>query len=114
MFNSKSSAPPLPKPQDWQHRPGAPGYFITKNGQFQMLPTDDHQFAICRTEETREGFAIVRGPSPNPEDLGIPPLLIEEGEDLTVQHVIAQAEAALRASRNQSRTRHPRTEQNKR
>ena len=114
MLNSKSSAVLLPTPQDWQHRPGAPGYFITKDGQFQMLPTDDYQFAICRTEETKEGFAVVRSPSPHPEDLGIPALLLEEAEDLTVQHVIVQAEAALQASRNQSRVRHPRTEQNKR
>ncbi len=117
MFKSKSksSSTPLPKPQDWQHRPSTPGYFITKDGQFQILPTDDGQFVICRMEQTSKGFPIVRGPSPHPEQLGIPPLLLEEAENLTIQLVIDQAEAALQASRNGHRAPHRqhRAKQNK-
>ena len=83
----------LPEPQDWQHRPGAPGYFITKDGRLQLLMTPRGHFAICKTTETKKGFALVRGPSPDPERLGIPARLLAEAEAFTVQSLMAQLEA---------------------
>ncbi len=83
----------LPQPEDWQHRPGAPGYFVTKDGRFQMLMTKRGTFAICETVPTQKGFEVVRGPSANPEALGIQARLLEEAEELTVQSFIEQLAA---------------------
>ena len=90
------SKPVLPESSDWQHWPGAPGYFVTKDGRFQMLMTRRGQFAICRTAPTAKGFAVVRGPASDPEKLGIPAKLLEEAEALTAQQLIDQLEAGQR------------------
>ncbi len=83
----------LPLPQNWQHRPGAPGYFVTKDRRFQMLRTKQGRFVIAKMALTTKGFAIVRGPVSNPESLGIPARLLEEAEEWTVESLIEQIEA---------------------
>ncbi|MDQ2840176.1 MAG: hypothetical protein M3Y72_03880 [Acidobacteriota bacterium] len=55
----------------FDNRTGAPGYFVTKDGRFQTLMTDNGHFAICTTTKVKRGFRIIRGPAADPEDLDI-------------------------------------------
>lgn len=93
MPRSKRTVP-LPAPDEWQHRPRAPGYFVTKDGCFQMLMTEDGSFVICTMVETaKKGYKVVHGPVLEPEELGIPAQLVAEGEELMMDDLMEKAGA---------------------
>lgn len=66
---------------EWVHRPGHPGYFLSKDGLYQTLTTEHGGFIICETKETPAGFLILAGPAESLQVLGLPEDLVEEGED---------------------------------
>lgn len=76
----------------WRHRPGSPGYFVTTDGKFQTLLDEDGRFVVCKTSEVPgKGFEVVAGPVATLEELGIPPALVDEGEDLLLDDIVAHA-----------------------
>ena len=79
----------LPKAEDWQHRVGSPGYFVTKDGRFQMLLEDDGGFVICTMRERKGmGYLVVYGPKASPQELGIPNGIVEAGEALMLNGLV--------------------------
>ena len=86
-----------PKPEEWQHRAGHPGYFVTKDERFQMLMREDGSFVICAMEETiGRGFRVVLGPAWDPNELGIPQGLLDEAETLSVDSILSELSAGTR------------------
>lgn len=76
----------------WQHRADAPGYFVSTDGQFQTLIDDDGKFVVCKTtEEAGKGFEVVAGPTASLEELGVPPALVDQGDDLMLDDIVARA-----------------------
>lgn len=77
----------------WQHRSGSPGYFVTADGKLQTLLDESGRFVVCKTSEVKgKGFEVVAGPVATLEELGIPPALIDEGEDLLLDDIVARAD----------------------
>jgi hypothetical protein len=77
----------------WKHRADAPGYFVSMDGQLQTLLDDDGKFVVCKTtEENGKGFEVVAGPADSLEELGVPPALVDQGEDLMLGDIVARAQ----------------------
>ena len=76
----------------WKHREGAPGYYVSVDGQYQTLLSDDGGFVVCRmTEEEGLGHEVVDGPAGTLEELGVPEEMVAEGDAMMMKDIIAQA-----------------------
>lgn len=80
----------------WKHREDSPGYFVSVDGTLQILLDDDGKFVVCKmVEEVGKGFEVVAGPTDSLQNLGVPPTLIDEGEDMMLDDIV------LRSSRGE-------------
>lgn len=72
----------------WKHRPGAPGYYLTTDDLHEMVMAPDGDFIV--REVTNPG-KLVAGPYADPADFGISSDLLEEGEKMMVDDIVAGA-----------------------
>ena len=81
----------LPAASDWMHRPGVPGYYITRDGKYQMLlPARSQGFLICETKQDARGRVKVIARASTLEELGIPEELAVEGDNMMFEAAFAQ------------------------
>lgn len=77
---------------EWQHRTGAPGYYVSADGKFQTLLDDDGRFLVCKLEAIAgKGFEIIAGPCDTLEELGVPASLVEAGDDMMLRDIVDRA-----------------------
>lgn len=77
---------------DWLHHPERPGEFISRDGRHWLVFNGDGWLLVA-AEAVDGNHAVLDGPFDDPTDCGVSGTMADEGQDKSIDAVLARAKA---------------------